>query len=361
MNLLFITSYDASNACFRLQTDAIARGAAALPGLRCTFVKPDAPVAPGMDADVVGFHYNDVAAVATVRAARSRFGKARCVCFGSDIYAYSRYLELLDITDLFVVPTPHHRRVLAAQISTPIYVLVEPVDPLAVPADRPWHFPRKTGRRLGWFGYPESFYKGMYSLLPVINAAVRAGEVDDFVMITDESRFPNDLRIKTQAFAHERFAADVGGLDYVITSHFPLDLQVNSMIKSANKALAALAAGAITLVSDTPAYRDLYEELGLTRFIIESPRALGRFLAALDPVADSHRVRESGALELLRCRYNDERVAADFLALLADHERLPLAERVPLEFEARDSVDDFLQQRLQWKSRVRRAWQRLRA
>lgn len=359
MRIVMVTTYGDSHACARLQTGAIFRGLRDTAGsVQCQTVKPSAARSSIEGADCIGFHYHDVEAMTFLRHNRHLAPAAAIACFGADIYDFGRYTELCDLASFFVMPTSLHRSVLASQMSLPVYTLEEPFDPIAIDAQTDWRFPPKKTRHLGWFGYPESFYKSMLSLMPTIKACLDAGQLDGFKLLTDSSRFPNDLHLDLQAFSTQTFAADVRAFDYVLVSHFPLDLHVNSLIKSPNKAVTALVAGAIPIASATPSYEALFCNLGLQKFLFDSPRSLSRLLRTRDPVADSRFIQDMGALEKIRTTMSDSETASAFLGLLQMYLTDPantadaIAVAVPITYEA------FARDRVKLISRLKRAMQR---
>jgi hypothetical protein len=355
LRIRMVCGFDEDDACVRLQSGAVVRGLADTPGVDCRFYKPDAPGFADQPIDALAFHYNDGEAVAFVRAHRHLAPQAAVLCFGADIYSYRRYTRLCDIVDCFVMPTALHRSVLSAQMEVPVHRLDEPVDPLALGGELQAEFPLKHTRHLGWFGYPESFYKGMLSLMPVVQRHLAAGTLDSFTLLTDPARFPNDWSLPLKRYSRAGFRDDLRAFDYVLLSHFPLDLHINSLVKSPNKAITALVAGAIPIASDTPAYRELLGELGLTQLLVESPRQLDDFLGRLDPQADSAAIRASGALHRLRSSRTDALVGKRFLDLLQEHgagrtDRVPAARRdIPL------TLEQFNAERVLLKNRVSRA------
>jgi hypothetical protein len=314
---LMLDGHSARDASMRLQSGAVARGLASMPGWTCELVAPEIGVLDGAPVDCIGFHYHDVRAVEFLRHHRHTMPQALVACFGADIRDFERYADLHAFVDFYVVPTEWHRMVLAGGVNRPVFAVTEPVDPIAIEPGQPVPFPPKQGRRVGWFGYAASFYPGMLSLLPVLQQHAQRGGIDSFELITDPDRFPNDHGLRVRRFASGTLARDLRALDYVVISHLPLDLGINSLIKSPNKALTALVAGAIPLASATPSYSALFEELGLQRFLFDSPAGLHDLLGRLDPAADSQLLRDSRVAERLRETYTDERTAAAFAAVFA--------------------------------------------
>jgi hypothetical protein len=103
----------------------------------------------------------------------------------------------------------------------------------------------------------------------------------------------------------------------VILSHLPLDLKVNSLIKSPNKAITSLFSGVIPLASRTPSYEALFTQLGLGHLLFSSPRELANMLSKLDPLAESQILQQSKVLEALGRLFGSNAITQKFL----DHYR----------------------------------------
>lgn len=354
--IVMVCAYDESDACVRLQSGAVARGLSSRADVECRIHKPGAPGFALQTIDCIGFHYNDIEAVAFLRAHRHLAPQAVVACFGADIYSYRRYTELSDIADFFVMPTDMHRRVLAAQFEAPVFALAEPVDPVALDPAGTGDFPDKHAKHIGWFGYPESFYKGMLSLIPVLSRRLETGHLDSFKLLTDPRRFANDWNLKLRPYDNTSFRSDLRQFDYVVLSHLPLDLHINSLVKSPNKAITALMAGTIPIVTATPAYAGLLSQLGLQRFLFDSPRQLDAFLGRLDPAADSRAIRDSGALEWLRAHCTDEKTGQGFLDLLDRYRRESAqAQSPPLELRKSPlTLEQFSAERIRLRNRLTR-------
>ena len=148
--------------------------------------------------------------------------------------------------------------------------------------------------------------------------------IDGFALITDCQQFglkyPNRLRLPLIPYRNATFSSDAREFDYAILSHFPLDLAINTYVKSPNKMIAALVAGLIPVVSATPGYSGLLEAYGLQDYVFASPRELARILQGLNPAVDSMRVRESGIVAALVEDRSVPRLVETFLAILARHE-----------------------------------------
>src|SRR3974390_3264299 len=80
-------------------------------------------------SDCVAFHYNDVEAVAPLRNVNA--SRSTVICLGSDIYSFSKYLDVQDLVSYYLVPTDMHRLVLSGTVYKPVYMLPETIDRLA--------------------------------------------------------------------------------------------------------------------------------------------------------------------------------------------------------------------------------------
>jgi hypothetical protein len=270
-------------------------------------------------SDCIAFHYNDREAVAAIRNALS--ANPTVICLGSDIYTTSWYVDLHDIVSYYLVPTDMHRLVLSGILYKPVYTLPESIDQLVAGShekiDLSISFQKKSSRRVCWFGYVESFDKGMTSLVPVIKNALSTDQISCFTLILDTMNFYNRWDFGTIEFDLATFPSVMKDFDYVILSHFPLDLKVNSLIKSPNKAITSLFSGVIPLASRTPSYEALFTQLGLGHLLFSSPRELANMLSRLDPLAESHILQQSKVLEALGRLFGSSAITQKFL----DHYR----------------------------------------
>lgn len=322
--VVVVRSMTTHDATVRLQSDPIIRGLRKAGRFDVGTLAPGelSTVAPGT---CLLFHYHDREAVDSILSIKNT-EEVAIGCIGSDIYSFDEYLAVHRMTDFFVVPTSLHKSVLSAQVYKPVYVLPEGLDDALKPA--PCDFPIKHDTRMMWFGYPESFYKGMSSLIPVMGVALQKRLISSFVVVTDQSRFENHFAFRTAPYSHNTIQRTCGEFDYCILSHFPLDLAVNSYIKSDNKLVSAITMGLIPIVSATPNYLSIMREFGLERFVFESAVDLLNLLERLDPVSDSRMVRDSHIVEALYHRHSDERIADEFLLILSHFHHLPKSDRL---------------------------------
>jgi len=312
-----VCSFASDNATVRLQSGPLLRGLH-MSGAAPIFTDPTNDTLEIATPSWAIFHYADRPALAALRKQpRDRF---KGICLSSDIYQYEEYQEMLDLADLFIVPTEMHRKVLAAGLPRPVYTVHECIDPVALndvqdeqtrdPADLP---------RLFWFGYSESFDKGMASLVPVIQLNLAQGRIGCFDLILDEQNFCNRFGFETRPYKPHLFRSMARRYDYAILSHFALDLHVNTLIKSPNKAITALVAGVIPLVTDTPNYGELFRRLGLERFLFSSPSELNRLLGTLNPREDMELIARNKVLEKLRLWYSDAAIFREFQSVIGGY------------------------------------------
>ena len=319
-SIVAIRSAEELHATFRLQSDPIIHGLQGL-GLNSYTVFQNDPVAIEADACIL-FHYNDTKAIATVRDIAKKSKRSVIVCLGSDIYNFDEYLQLHDIVDMYIMPTEIHRSILSSQVYRPVYVLQEAIDSIAIdPNMATSSFPKKSSKKAFWFGYPESFYKGMASILPIIAKNLKSRRLSSFEIVTNERLFDNKHKILTHNFDAATFIDITKNYDYCILSHFASDLSLNSFIKSPNKLVTALMVGTIPIASNTPNYQAVLGEFGLQRFLFSSPFDLNRIFRNLDPAADLDAIRKSGIIEALTERLARGNLASEFLRILDFHDR----------------------------------------
>lgn len=246
------------------------------------FVNPCDPSEKIVDPkhhSIINFFYKDMDAIRAISELVG--GSYTSVCFASDVENYEAYEDAYRVADAFICPSEIHKKVLGYAFNLPIYPLIEAIDPLIRAAGPPVPDPIKA-RRFVWFGYPESYRRSMPIFESTIQEALRLGYIDFFSIISLESlkkELPATFRFLP--FATSQLFAQLKEHDLALLSHVPLDLSINSLIKSPNKAVSSIACGLIPICSDTPNYRELMDRLGLQRYLFESPQALGEILKTL--------------------------------------------------------------------------------
>lgn len=319
---IVVRSITTNDAAVRLQSEPILQGLRAI-GADILLHNGDRNVPLAIDRPTcLLFHYSDGPAIDVIRARRSNSERVIVICLACDIYSYQPYINLHSDVDYFLAPTKLHCWTLASQLYKPVHFLPECIDPTAVGERTP---PRRNepGRRLVWFGYSESFTKSMVSLLPIVLEHRRRGTIERFALIVDKdnllAKYGNPFDLELIDYDASDFLKQLQASDYTILSHFALDLTLNSYIKSPNKAITSLIAGLVPLCSNTPNYRDVLDEHGLSQFTFSSPAELDALLTRLDPVADAAVVRQSDAAAHLMQGYSTARICERFLAILGEH------------------------------------------
>jgi hypothetical protein len=330
-SFLVLRSKDDSDATVRLQSDALLRGLKNLPNLSAKLAHPSEQFQIETGTCVL-FHFDDLPAITFLRESRDRGNKFITACFGSDIYEFSRYLPSYEVADVYLMPTALHRKVLASQFYKPVFYLGEAIDPIAgADAEYPPKFSIRKSRKLLWFGYSDSFNKGMASLIPILKLHLKSGLIQDFSLILDKSDFSNDFGFPTIPFHNSSFRREAAAFDYCILSHFSLDLSLNSYIKSPNKLMTALMSGLIPIASDTPSYSSILRESGLGNFLFDSPAQLDRILRNLDPRRDSQQIIDSGIIEKLWVDHSANTLAKRLVAIVQEYEARSYSELVQIK------------------------------
>ena len=322
-----VRSFGPQEATARLSSQPLVSCVGQVSSAVARLTPPDAgSMAVVADNSILVFHYNDFSAIAAVRALRQTCRDLTVACLCSDIYSFHHYINVHDIVDVFIAPTEAHRRVLAYQLYKPVYVMPEAVDSV-VPTDV-LDGPERGGirdeinKRVVWFGYAESFDKGMASVVPIIRSAVSSRAIDGFRVITNRRAFAaagvDASWMSLVEYTTSGFFGDLRASTYAVLSHMPLDLELNSLIKSPNKLVTSLISGLVPLCSDTPNYADLLGQFGLGRFVFSSPAHLASILSRLDPKRDVQMVQGSGIIPFILDRFSQASIARRFLEIMED-------------------------------------------
>lgn len=219
---------------------------------------------------IINFFYKDCDSVEAVETIQQNTSVV--VCFGSDIFNFSEYANACRVADVFVCPSNIHKLILKTTLNKPIEVLAEAVDPFITKFTVT---PSFESRRLVWFGFPENYHKSMLTIAPVIQVAIKSRWIDSFTVISLPSlkeHLSNDFSFIP--YDEKTIAITLRDYDYSLLSHFPLDGDINTYIKSPNKAIYSIMSGLIPICSSTPNYQENLSKMNLDKFLFGSPGEL---------------------------------------------------------------------------------------
>lgn len=270
-----------------------------------------------------------------------------------DLYSFEFLKTYASLFSGFLVPTEEHRKILQMVTKKPVFVFFESIDPIYACSENAH---TETVQNVAWFGYPESFNKSMSHLLAVIDEVLVPNK-RKFKIITGRSasNINTCLSANLEVFDEKSIARLLNDVGLVILSHIPLDLQLNTYIKSPNKLYSAIAAGALPLCSNTPAYSNAMKRLGLNDFIFSSPielkavlkKTLGNEISNLI-IAAQYKLNEisleniksnSDVLEQLRLSPFEHKDTLDDIAIKTVKQVFPLRVQV---FELIKTIKSFI-------------------
>jgi len=227
---------------------------------------------------IINFFYKDIDAINAIKQLNR--GQIASICFCSDVENYADYQQAYEVADAFVCPSLMHQNILQYVYGLPTYILREAIDPILKQLpDRKF---TSASTNLVWFGFFESYQRSMVNLEPAIIEALQNLWINSFTVISSQSiRESLPPEFNFVEYGVEKFEEQIQAFDFAILSHAPLDLHLNTFIKSPNKAISAIVSGIIPICSDTPNYRLLMEELKLGSYIFNSPSVLLKILQEL--------------------------------------------------------------------------------
>lgn len=200
----------------------------------------------------------------------------------SDINNIGDYSRWLGIANFFIAPSPEHASLLESFVDVDVFPIEEPVDPIV---KQNQSFQKDYDGWLAWFGYRESFDKGMKFLLPAISECVNRNYIKGLKIITNINEnidTPSWLRIIP--YSLDSACSEISKSKFTLLSHFPYDLQINSFIKTDNKAILSLACGSLPLASSTPSYSRLLRSLNLEMLLYDGPTSLIDLIRRVCPI-----------------------------------------------------------------------------
>jgi hypothetical protein len=232
----------------------------------------------------INFFYKDKDAIQSIKKVAD--GNFLSLAFCSDIDSYADYADAYRVADVFVCPSEMHQQVLRCVFDLPVYCLREALDPI-LESTHSVNL-KKNSVDLVWFGFPESYQKSMVALEVAIISALQDESISSFSVISGDSlegQLPPEftfIRYETNTFAKK-----LRSFTFTILSHIPLDLHLNTFIKSPNKACSSIMSGMIPICSNTPNYCALLKKLGLENYLFDSPEGLLSVLRQLRDLSAS--------------------------------------------------------------------------
>jgi hypothetical protein len=271
--IIFLGNRDHRDPLFRFYFDALAVQLA-YRGVVVKSILPSEDLIALLDPNkkaVINFFYKDTDSITVIKQLNRK--EITSVCFCSDIENYSNYQDAYEVADVFVCPSIMHQNILQYVYGLPIYVLREAIDPILqnIATKKLSH----EVINVGWFGFSESYQRSMVSLEPVIIEALQNNWINSFTVISSDSikeLLPREFNFVE--FEVDKFESQIQSFEFAILSHAPLDLHLNTLIKSPNKACSAIVSGIVPICSDTPSYRLLMDEVQLGSYVFNSPCAL---------------------------------------------------------------------------------------
>lgn len=306
------SSNDPNQALQRLQSTPLLDGLGRL-GVRASLVVlDDGPMKVAPPTHAV-FHYFDKRAIASAVHLRKRMN-VKLVCLCSDIYNISKIWSLADVSDMLLAPTMLHCDLIRSAVMTPVRMLPEAVDPIALPGSGQI-LPAAGSGNICWFGYPESFDKSMRHVLIQATKAARFPSARISLITAPGMVVMPGLR--HIGFAPGTFYAATAEFSHALLSHFAHDHHINTFIKSPNKMVTALVRGLVPLASATPSYQQLARRYQLDGLLFAGPTGLARQLKALDAGRDREKYGLADVASQLQKDLSPEAIARTFLEIVS--------------------------------------------
>lgn len=279
---------------------------------------------------VINFFYKDIDAINAIKHLNGR--QITSISFCSDVESYAEYQLAYEVADIFVCPSLMHQNILQYVYDLPIYVLREAIDPILKQVSDKKLTAASTN--LAWFGFSESYQRSMVSLEPIIIEALQSKWINSFTVISSQSiRESLPMEFNFIEYRVEKFEDQIQAFDFAILSHVPLDMHLNTLIKSPNKAISAIMSGLIPICSDTPNYRLLMDSLQLGAYLFHSQGDLEGILKSLSGRLTREDVSSEWrhANEIIHSLYSAESQHDEYFKIL---EQIPAQKN---EFKTRNS------------------------
>jgi SAM-dependent methyltransferase len=189
------------------------------------------------------------------------------------------------------------------------WVVPDPIDYVDALADADTDRPPAAGLHGCWFGNGPN----VKPAIPYMQAAMQSGTLSSFGVITNAGLVPQLQAawpmLSVEAWQLETFAQRLRASDFCLLIH---DTNLEGVQKSNNKMLAALGQGVVPLVSNTPAYAETAQRIGIPELLLDSPADLA---ARLQPeVLATLRAKVRGeACRRALCEFLPATIARGFL------------------------------------------------
>jgi hypothetical protein len=175
--------------------------------------------------------------------------------------------------DIFLVPTIEMKNIVQIHTPNKVEVLVDPID---------FNLQNSKTNKGGsnpikvcWFGYPESYKKSMAAFESTIIEMNIAEEIDYHIISKNNFYGKSTKGFGTiHEYNQETFLKLLENFDICVLSHHPLDFEINTYIKSENKAVLAINRGLPVIASSTPAYSRLLNQCGLSEYLFSTAAEL---------------------------------------------------------------------------------------
>ena len=208
-----------------------------------------------------------------------------------DINSFREINELISFHNGIVVQTPRHKSIMNLMTDLPVFLIHENMDPLYLQKIDAENSRVNLNKSVCWVGYGINFNKSLTHLVPVIKSALSENLISDFKIHCRRTRgFDIDPLFEFVPFNEENIRISMSESNYCLLSHIPLDMHINTLIKSPNKLISAINAGVLPICSNTPSYSEYMNLLGLDDYLFTTPNDLHTIFKRLDPGKDKEKV-----------------------------------------------------------------------
>lgn len=238
--------------------------------------------------------------------------------------------KLAPLVDLFLVPTPELKNMLAAFTDRRIEVLFDPID-FALEQSAPM-MRREGVPKVVWFGYPVSYRLPLGTYLPALGALHRRGEIE-LHLVTKASSYGPAESVVIHEYVAENFLSLLESFDICLCCHTPFDFSAHNLLKSENKAVLAINRGLPVVASRTPAYERLLTACGLEEYLYSSTAELLSAIGRLARPEERERYLAKSQPHVL-AHYSARKMADEWLGLYRAaraRKNTPVSARLPAQ------------------------------